>query len=276
MVAVASCLAGAWSTRASERVRLKASVVVQTEAISLDDFLPSEAAKDIHDLAAHVALGKAPLPGERRILDRDEVLSAMRAERGIEELLAVPEKLEVARWSRQVTREEIAREIESTYPLRNLYGGASLSGTDITIPAVTFVSEEAPKFRILRMEAVPNDSGTRLKIWTVSEPRTPPFWVFVDRPVDDFAALAHLKNASATLDTLQRNSKLASGVEAPVLVKAGATVEISMEGHGMKIATKGVALSPGREGGVIRVRAAVSGKVLSGTVTNSGTVEIQF
>jgi hypothetical protein len=270
------CISAAWTAWGTERVALKDSIVTHKDAVSLNDFLPTEAAENIRELAARVVLGKAPLPGERRTFDREQVLRAMRAEREIVNLVAVPETLEVTRWSRPVTREEIARAIESTYHGGKSGEAAMPSGADITIAAATYVAEDAPKFRILRMEASPNDSRTRLQLWTASEPRTPPFWVSVDRPIESFTVQRQLMNAASTLKANNPISVGATSSETPVVVKAGTTVEVALEGRGMRIATKGVALNPGREGGVIRVRAAVSGKVLSGTVTNSGTVVIQF
>lgn len=67
---------------------------------------------------------------------------------------------------------------------------------------------------------------------------------------------------------------LRSMLKFPVIVEAGASVTLISRLNGIEVKTAGVALEPGREGAIIRVRNENSRKVLRGRVLDAFTVEI--
>lgn len=60
----------------------------------------------------------------------------------------------------------------------------------------------------------------------------------------------------------------------PIIFDSGAQVFIMANINGISVRTEGIALQSGREGSVIRVRNAASGKVLRARVVNASTVEV--
>lgn len=67
-----------------------------------------------------------------------------------------------------------------------------------------------------------------------------------------------------------------SGNVQPILVKAGEPVQLFVESAGMRISTTAIPLTVGREGGRIRVRTTLSGKILVGMVVAPQTVRVDY
>ncbi len=63
-------------------------------------------------------------------------------------------------------------------------------------------------------------------------------------------------------------------LQTPVVIDVGASVTMIAEHHGVRVSMEGVAMERGRIGRVIRVRNAVSRKVLRGRVVDASTVEL--
>ena len=61
-----------------------------------------------------------------------------------------------------------------------------------------------------------------------------------------------------------------------LVIEMNQPVRIVTSYHGVQVAAKGIALSRGRVGKIIRVRNEASGKILSGRVIDSQTVEVTF
>ena len=64
--------------------------------------------------------------------------------------------------------------------------------------------------------------------------------------------------------------------QTPLVIEVNQPVRILTRYHGIEVVAKGVALGRGRIGKVIRVRNEASGKILSGRVIDSETVEVTF
>ena len=268
----------AWKARAAEsRIALKASIITRNDAVCLADFLPADVIGDPRALASQVPLGRAPLPGEHRTFDRAEVLRAIHPISGLGDLLELPPSLEVTRWARRLAPDEIARAIDESLANGSQSNSAALTPAEVELPPEAMVAEDAPQFCLLRVEAA-GRSETRMQLWTVSEPGLPPFWVRVHRPISDFKSLdagkRPAKYGRGGLSQLTRAPVVSP--DASLVVKAGVPVEVIVQGRGMRIATSGVALSPGREGQSIRVRTLPAGKILLGVLDESGKVEINF
>ena len=67
---------------------------------------------------------------------------------------------------------------------------------------------------------------------------------------------------------------LRSMLKVPVIIEAGASVTLISRRSGIEVKTEGVALEPGREGAIIRVRNETSRRVVRGRVLDAFTVEI--
>lgn len=64
--------------------------------------------------------------------------------------------------------------------------------------------------------------------------------------------------------------------QTPLVIEMNQPVRITIKYHGLQVSAKGIALSRGRIGKIIRVRNESSGKILSGKVIDSQTVEVIF
>ncbi len=62
----------------------------------------------------------------------------------------------------------------------------------------------------------------------------------------------------------------------PVVINSGAAVRIIVKRNGMEVSAKGVAMSRGRIGQVIKVKNESSQKILSATIIDAQTVEVVF
>ena len=62
-------------------------------------------------------------------------------------------------------------------------------------------------------------------------------------------------------------------VRAPLLFKAGAQVKVVAQGPGYAVSSAGQALTAGSAGQTVRVRME-NGRIVSGTVNDSGTVDV--
>ena len=62
----------------------------------------------------------------------------------------------------------------------------------------------------------------------------------------------------------------------PLVIEINQPVRIMTKYHGVVASAKGIALSRGRIGKIIRVRNEASGKIVSGRVIDSQTVEVIF
>lgn len=263
------------SASVASPMNLKESIVTRKDEICLGDFLPPEATERIRALAAYVSLGKSPMPGQHRTIEREQLVRALISSPDLERSIELPQSLEVTRWSRHLTRQEIAQAVQQALRENHLGDGVNISEADVSLSTNAIVSEDSPTLRILRFEPSPDHTGTRVQIWTASEPEVPPFWAQVSRPFDEFKPIANRKPA-ASAPPASRLSSIDPSADSPVLVKAGVQVEVVMQGRGMRIATSGVALSPGRQGQPIRVRTLPAGRILSGTLVTPKTVEIDF
>ena len=92
-------------------------------------------------------------------------------------------------------------------------------------------------------------------------------------PLKDFSAIKGL----VPVRMIRAGSPVTlSMFQTPLVIEANQPVRIVTKYHGVMVAAKGVALGRGRVGKIIRVRNEASGKILSGRVIDSQTVEVVF
>jgi hypothetical protein len=279
---------------AGEGVALKSLVAAREEVVRLSDLLPAGAPESVRGRLQKITLGPAPRPGVHRILRRADILPLIAAVPGLQDRLTIPDTVDVTRWSRPVTREELLDPILKSFRANRLEGAGLLAAADLSLAPPVLATEEAPRFEVTRIESAPNSGATRIHVWIVSEPRVPPFWVTLDREVTMESSLPDKRKSSECTGGAPchprrgEGSALAVSLPAPsrgpeptpdfhpILVKAGQPVQLLVQGAGMRIATTAISLAGGREGDRIRVHAALSGKILVGTVVAPQTVEIDY
>ena len=92
-------------------------------------------------------------------------------------------------------------------------------------------------------------------------------------PLKDFNAIKGL----VPVRMIRAGSPVTIGLfQTPLVIEMNQPVRIMTKYHGVLVSAKGIALGRGRIGKIIRVRNEASGKILSGRVIDSQTVEVIF
>jgi Chaperone for flagella basal body P-ring formation len=274
---------------------LRSSFVAHADSVLLSDLLPAQVPESLRSAAEKIVVADSPPPGAHRTLDRPEIERALRDAPDLRQSLEIPPAIDITRWSRPLSKAEVFAAVRDAFVSNQIPGAESLSPGSLALSAAISVTEDAPKLRVTRIESSRDGSVTRVRLWTSSEPRTPPFWVTLAPASDRPAARAgtdSLTNAPSSCPEIRSQSVAAPGalreikipnqpsrpfsLDSSVLVKVGVPIQLILQGRGMRIATPAVPLDPGRQNQKIRVRASTSGKVLVGTVTSSQTVEVQY
>jgi Chaperone for flagella basal body P-ring formation len=288
-VAGALLMASGAAAQMRRPVALERVAVVRTDVVRLLDLLP-EAAPPLRLRAREIVLGDAPVPGEARDFTREEVLHALRDWPALQIELQIPSDMEVRRWARRVTPEEVLAAIDRTLRANGSTAGESLTASDVHLAADVAITEDVPKLQVTQIQPAGGGNGTRLLVWVTSEPRVPPFWVRVDRSIDldarrgtptrhaePGAALPVRANEIVPVsDRMFSAPARRANPLGEILVKAGDPVELVVQVGGMRIQGTGIPLDRGREGDVVRVRAATSGRILVGTVVGQQIVQVSF
>jgi hypothetical protein len=246
---------------AEVRVALKSKVVIHDEVVRIVDCLPVDASQQIRELVSQFTLGPSPLPGQHRVIAREQIVRALRGKPELESLLDVPAAIEITRWSRPLTAKDVLAAIQEELRGNNSSGADSVSVPDIEIPAGVFVTEDRPMLKVTRIEPSQDGGGTRARLWVSSEPRIPPFWANLDIMVGH----------SGTRDNMPIGKD-----HSPDLVKTGDPVELVIQGHNLRITTRAVPLSAGVAGQAVRVRSVTTGKIVVATVIAAGSVELDY
>jgi hypothetical protein len=319
---VATALALSWSfatalaiAQGSARVALPVTVVVHTDSMSLADLLPGETSSSLRMRARDILMGAAPRAGSQRMISRFDLVRALNSSPDLLASLEIPQTIDVKRWSRPLTREEIAAAIDKSLaktidrPPTETIGrspaetigrspaetidrsltendasqSVRLSADDVTLDSIVVVTEQAPALDVMRIEPQSGAAISHVALWIPSEPRTPPFWVTVDRKLGSASGSGQRSKSGAQkypqlAQAAKTGSQSPSGsVPANVsLVHAGKPVQLIVQGAGMRITAKATALETGRQGQQIRVQCEPAGKIVLAKVVSAAAAEIDF
>ena len=279
----------------SIRTTLKDAAEVHHDVIRLSDLLPSSAPENLRAAGEAISLGFAPNPGAQRSIDRAEIVRSLRDAPALSQALEIPPSVEVTRWSRRLTGAEVIAAIRRALMANQFNGAASVGLEELAFDSPIRVTEENPQLRVTRIEAAPDGAAIHVRMWTSSEPRTPPFWVMLRRDLDKLAPACSARSEcpDPNAGKFEGSTRIHDGSAAPpkpgtartptptasdpsVLIRRGQRVQLVVEVNGMRIMATAVPLDLGRRGEKIRVRNVDSGKVLVGTVVSAQTVEVQF
>lgn len=201
----------------------------------------------------------------------------------------------LAAQTRVLTRSEIAAAIQKSLAANDLSAGVPLRPEDISLAERIAVTEAHPTLTVTRIESRPTSTSAHVALWLTSEPRTPPFWVTIDRAIAQPAASdaanqsttqAQRENPSAAPHQtaihyiarapVQANPLAHSALNDRPLVHAGNPIELIVQGAGLRITSKAKALETGRAGQQIRVECQPAGKILVATIVTAQTAEIDY
>jgi hypothetical protein len=198
--------------------------------------------------------------------------------------------------SRLLTRAEITAAIQKSLDANGFSTGSPLQPGDISIEARVIVTEAHPNLTVMRIESRPGSAITDVALWTASEPRIPPFWVKVDRPISQPQAKSiaikspgeesspKAPEASPrqtpihyiAREAVQTHPILRATPNDQPLIHVGNPIELVVQGAGMRITAKAKALETGREGQQIRVECEPAGKILVARVVSAEAAEIDY
>lgn len=167
-----------------KKIPLKPVAVSHGAFIKLSELLPAEAPASLRSAAEEVDLGKSPLPGSHRILAGDQIFHALESIPSLRGAFDIPASVDVTRWSRLLTSEEVLLPVRETLIANDLLEtGGNLTTSDLSFAAPVIVTEKNPRLEVTRIESIPAQAVTRVGLWTPSEPRLAPFVVTIDRMI---------------------------------------------------------------------------------------------
>jgi len=165
---------------------------------------------------------------------------------------------EAPRAAHLLTRAEILSAIEHALEANRIQTMRPLTVNDLSRFADVAVASSTPELRVTQIEADATGRAFRALIWTVDEPKTPPFWVSVKA---QFVPVGPRIAASSAPDTARDSTS------ARILVSAGERSTIVVEGNGFRIQATGIALDRGALGQTVRVRTLATGQIIKARVT---------
>ena len=261
---------------AGERTTLRESAIAYGDSVHVSDLLPSGAPEKIRARANEVALGNSPLPGAHRTFERLQIENALRNAPDLQAALIVPDEVDVTRWSRPLSREQI----------RAALVGSERAGADsmmkemnldqIEMSAAVLVTEEAARVAVLQIERSSLGSEVHARLWVPSEPKVPAFWVTVRRQSEHRAAPEPTTAPVIEDMALRTDQPRTTYVDARVSVKSGESVELVAVAAGMRITSPAIALGMGGVGEQVRVRIPATGKIVMTTVVGPRMVQLKY
>jgi len=295
-------------------VRVRAASEIEGDRILLGDIAVIEAADPAleHQLA-HMAVGKAPLPGMVRTIDQQYLITRLKQHRMDPGRLNLhlPERIQVSRRAMRIAGERIEAMVR-----RFLAGKMPWDPSDCRITAVQTASEVilpsgrltcriVPSGNVKYMGSVPLsvvfdvDGHQEKKVWATATIEVMAEVVVARKPLgryklitaDDVAPrkmnLARLPgNVITTLDgvvgqrvkrTIAVNQVLRSDlIELPPLVNRGDIVTIVAETNNLQVSTLGEVQQKGCRGERIRVENLDSQKEVFALVVDAQTVKVRF
>ena len=291
-------------------VELRSFAVVRQDRVFLSDLLPETASKSLRDAGEELILCTAPLAGHQRQIPQPEIEEALMRFPTLRSQLRIPDRVNVARWSRLLTRQEILGALTKALEEGNLRVAQPLSEDDIRFFSPVAVTEDTPCLKIEGIEAERQKSITHVRIAIASEPLQPPFWVDVDQVIEEAAAVASSvipPGAPVEADLLRTSFRpamrpvwsaaqsapvspqgisrrairageavLAGTLQPAILVRAGQLVQVTAKCDNMNITTTATPLANGYRGDSVRIRSVDNGRVFIGTVIGPQLVEVRF
>ncbi|MGH7868616.1 MAG: hypothetical protein ACREP9_13560, partial [Candidatus Dormibacteraceae bacterium] len=238
---------------ASPKITLRSHVVVRKSEIMLADLLPAAASQSLKGLAAKIDLGSAPQPGAVLHVSRAQIQAAIEDQPQLSQELVLPVSLEVERFHRALSSEEIADALNAEARRRGLRGAdpLGLGGTELTAPVT--VTADQPDLRVISVQPNPARRTTQFQLVAASEPGLVPFSVIVPRLVKfPDAEVAKARSASrktapdwANQAKARRSPSMASVAPKPIpfqppkpkpiLVEPGALATLLVTGKGFTI-----------------------------------------
>jgi hypothetical protein len=292
-IALLLLVVGPGPTNGEPRVLLVGEATVRQPQLSLADVLPVAAPDGLRARAAQISLGDSPMPGEHRVLDQKFVSHALDKFPELREKLAIPSRIDVTRWSRSISSEDLVEPVAKALASADLARSDAPSASDINLLSPVIATEAHVEARVLRIEMGEGAKVARVRMWIPSEPRIPPFWACVrigktatlPQAIWVSASKASPQPAAPTMPPARaarstiifdKFGQAAESKTPPVLVPTGKPVELIVDVGGMRITSRAVSLEVGRAGDNVRVRVEPAGKILVGKVVASETVEVSY
>jgi hypothetical protein len=268
---------GWFPVRAAERTVLRENAITHGDSIHISDLLPLGVSEEIRARAGGVALGNSPLPGAHRIFARFQIENALRNSPELRFALIVPEEVDVTRWSRPLSREQIRTVLQGTERASANGLLKDMNLDQIEMPAAVLLTEDAARVAILQIEQPTASSEMHARMWIASEPKIPAFWITVHRKgeyssgSDSSVMPSAIENAGSK--TVQAP---APNLAPPVSLKSGEAVELVALSAGMRITSPAITVGSGGVGQQIRVRIPATGKIVMTTVVGPRTVQLKY
>lgn len=163
------------------RLRLRSQVEVLQETISLADLLPPDTPAGVHDSAAGILLGRAPLAGSFRVLDRGQIEHLLRGDSKWTSVLTIPGRVTITRAFRLVSMREVHKAIVQSLTGCGIPDNEMPRESDLEIAGPVSVTVENAPLQVLNIESDAATQETRFRIRPSHQPSTLGFHVMMRR-----------------------------------------------------------------------------------------------
>ena len=285
ILATATLLAGLMAGNAARaaripRIELLREISVAGTRVLLSDLLPAGVPEHLRTTATEISLGSAPQPGSQRILEREALEHRIFARPGLQNQIAVPDRVVISRDVRQVSLSEVYQAIRAALESNGIAAARLPRQQDVSFGSKVLVSPGNPGLQVIRADI---DSGlhrARFLLWPSNDPKVLPFVVTARIEGEDpYLSLSTPGTGKSYRPELKESSTAAVPVITPkkeTLVFPGQRATLAFRSSGLRIFAEVMPLERGTLGQRIRVRMIDTGKILSALVDGEGHLEAQL
>jgi len=258
------CIISAFSyAHTSTKMLIREHVEVRGQVVTLGDLVASDS---LADEDQHLLITAAPQLDSTRNMSRRELSGLLLAHDHRPSEFDIPERIQIARWSRSLTSQELIDAIDGALTAQKMtvtFESELQGGSKVGIPD--------PKLQVTSIDLSRADNSIRFRLRVVNEPELHEFWVS-----------SHLAESAGGPQSVRLNlraARLTSSsppkIDRPVvLVKAMNPASLVVYGNGFQFTSSVIPLQNGARGEVIRVREDGTGRVLKAQVV--GPLQLQI
>jgi hypothetical protein len=241
--------------RTGPQVRLPKEIEVPHQILSLADLLPEDAPEPLRRRLSQITLGSAPLPGNHRVLSRDDIRNYLQQAPELLQTLLIPTQVAISRSYRVVTAEEIHQAVIGALRERGVQSGEWPSPQEIQISAPVLATRDESGLIVQQIEPDKARNLTRFRMFLAKEERSVPFYATVHRVVNLPRVLPNgVLQATAADGNAAGGMKKPGLRRTPAIVRPGTPATLLLETGSLRLTTSVMPLQSGAQGQRILVR----------------------
>jgi hypothetical protein len=249
------------SAQASRKMPIRENIEVRSQVVTLGDLTIADL---MSDADRQLPITAAPQLDSTRTLSRREFSALLLGHNQNPSDFAIPERIQITRWSRALSRDELATAIRGALLEQkmtvdfagDLQGGAKVGIAD-------------PRIQVTSIDLRRSENAIRFRLKIVNEPELHEFWVS-----SRLSQSVMARSVSIDLRPARSITSLPKAARAVVLARSMKPAALVVYGRGFQFTTSVTPLQNGSRGDVIRVREEATGRILKAEVVGPSQLQI--